>query len=216
MNDETIINLADRRDTNRRTTDAWEPEELLYAMCASLSRRVVDSKIPDACLEWCVSEDGAAAMLFYYADCGTTLRFFQKENGFVVGQLELDRYLLSIGKANQLNPDVKKYQQDYNKVSGRTIRECVCAYFPKSLLLTSELLFNHHLTKADEIIGSWYASDFSYVITGNHTNPMRCPSFDWDFIHWLKVEHQKTLFASAVDRSESNLLDYNSGDHKYG
>lgn len=227
MTDEVIVNIADRLDTNRQfarlssenVTNAWQPKELLFAMCGSLSRRVVDPKSPDTGVEWCVSDDAdpldvSGVMSFYYADCGTPFRFFQKSHGFITGNLEIDRYHQCIGVQVQ-----KEYQQEYNKVSGRTLRDVFRQYFPTSLMLTLELLFDRHAALADDIVRSWKASDFSYVITSHRTNPDRCPLLDYDYIHWLKNEHQKTLCETAISRRESNVLSYSdndSGGHKYG
>lgn len=225
MTDEAIINLVDRRDTNRQTaTNAWQSEELLFAMCASLSRRVVDPKTPDACFDWCVSDDAnpsdvSGVMSFYQADCGTRFRFFQKSHGFITGNLEIERYHQCIGVKVQHDPDDAEYQQEYNKVSGRTLRDVFRQYFPTSLMLTLELLFDRHVAHADDIVRSWKASDFSYVITSHRTNPDRCPLLDYDYIYWLKNEHQKTLCETAISRRESNVLSYSdniSGGQKYG
>ena len=226
MTDEAIVNISDRLDTNRQNvTNAWQPEELLFAMCGSLSRRVVDPKSPDTCVEWCVSDDAdpldvSGVLSFYYADCGTPFRFFQKSNGFITGNLEIERYLQCIGVNKvQHDPDDAEYQQEYNKVSGRTLRDVFRQYFPASLMLTLELLFDRHAALADDIVRSWKASDFSYVITSHRTNPDRCPLLDYDYIHWLKHEHQKTLCETAISRREPNVLTYSdnsSGGHKYG
>ena len=213
----------------RRHHGPWTPEEIMFFLCACMSRRILIPFTQNFLAVWGTEEidertggvEGCIPWISFHSTIsGEQTRFFERRNGSVIGNIEGDKYFSNVtGEPRNTGPTIcgaLSKTRDRSHVTGKSVRDVLRGYVPAQNFSVIVSLYDHHKYISREVVESWEASDFEYELTANRDDPNACPLFDWDFIDRQIKAYGELAYGHAVTEIDNTVLPFKQQEETNG